>query len=128
MKSQFAFLCDAVNITGNNLFNVLGGGVENIFSRTLPFTRHMSLLVRIEYSHVESGGHTVQVRLIDGDGKDRMAPASLQVDFPESSHCFNLMATLSPTFERYGAHSVEIAVDRNSLASIPINAQEIKRQ
>lgn len=122
MNSQFAFLCDAANISKNNLFNVLSGGIENFTFRQLPQTRPVSLLIRIEYTSVEeSGDHIVEIRLIDSDGKDRMSPARLKVNFPKSGRFFNLMAPLIPRFDEYGPHGVEISVDRHTIASIPLN-------
>lgn len=122
MVCQFAFLCDAVNIAQNNLFNVLGGGIESMILTQLPKRRPFSLLMRIEYSAIsESGNHRVEVRLVDADGKDRMPPVSLEVSFPREGRFFNLISSLNPQFEQYGTHSIEIAVDRHTIATIPIN-------
>jgi hypothetical protein len=125
MKSQFAFLCDAVNITQNNLFNVLGGGIENFMFDQLPQKRPVALLLRIEYSHfTESGDHIVEIRLIDSDGRDKMPPTSLNVNFPAQGRFFNFVANLVPTFDVYGAHSVEISVDRHNILSIPLSVMQ----
>jgi hypothetical protein len=128
MKSQFAFLCDSVNTTQSNLFNVLGGGIENMNFGQLPQTRPVALLIRIEYSDVtESGDHRVEIRLIDSDGRDKMPPAILNVNFPQGQRFFNFIATLMPLFDRYGTHSVEIAVDRHNIVSVPLNIIQQQR-
>ncbi|MDD5583627.1 MAG: hypothetical protein PHV55_01040 [Candidatus Omnitrophica bacterium] len=123
MKLQFAFLCDSANISQNNLFNALGGGIENIFLSQLPFTRPLTLLLRVEYDLVmESGEHDVNIRVLNANGADKITPLSLRITFPEKERFFNFVAALVPTFDEYGAHSVEIAVDRYGVASIPLNA------
>ncbi len=122
MNSQFAFLCEAANISANNLFNVLGGGIVNLYFKELPQRQALTLLLRIEYNSViENGKHLIEIRLVDGDGRDKILPLSLEVDFPAQGRFFNFITSLIPTFDVYGPHSVEISVDRHSISSIPLN-------
>ncbi|MFA5164203.1 MAG: hypothetical protein WC481_01395 [Candidatus Omnitrophota bacterium] len=125
MQSQFAFLCDAVNITQNNLFNVLGGGIEKFHLSQLPQNRPVALLLRIEYNPItENGDHVIEIRIIDCDGQNKISPALLNVSFPPQVRTFNIVTNMIPRFDRYGMHSVEVAVDRHHIVSIPLNVIE----
>ncbi|MCM8831035.1 MAG: hypothetical protein NC918_02445 [Candidatus Omnitrophica bacterium] len=127
MKSQFAFLCEAANITANNLFNVLGGGIATLFFPQLPVQKTLGLLLRIEYNAIlESGSHKIEIRLIDSDGKDKMAPLFLDVDFPNNLRFFNFITNLNIIFDVYGLHSVEISVDRHIITSIPLQVTKLE--
>lgn len=127
MEMQYAFLCNAVNMAQGNLFNVLGGGITRFHFTNLPQARPVALLVKVEYNPVtEAGEHRVEIRLIDGDGRDKIAPVSLNVNFVAQNRAFNLVANLVPTFDAYGAHSVGISVDRHEITSIPLEV--VQRQ
>ena len=122
MNYQFAFLCDAANILPNNLFNVLGGGIATLAFESLPCQRPLTLLLRIEYNPIsESGNHVIEIRLVDMDGRDKIQPLSLNVEFSPNFRFFNFITGLIPKFDVYGPHSVEISVDRHSIVSIPLD-------
>lgn len=122
MNCQFAFLCDAANILPNNLFNVLGGGIGTLIFENLPQVRALTLLLRIEYNPIsESGAHIIRIRLVDIDGRDKIEPLELNIEFLPNLRFFNFITGLAPKFDVYGPHSVEVSVDRHSIISIPLD-------
>ncbi|MDD5195528.1 MAG: hypothetical protein PHQ96_07660 [Candidatus Omnitrophica bacterium] len=122
MNLQFAFLCESANLSASNLFNVLGGGIGVIFFNALPQTRHLTLLLRLEYNPVmETGEHGIQIRLLDNDGLDKISSISLRLEFRKGERFFNFITGLAAKFDSFGEHSVEISVDGHSVISIPLN-------
>lgn len=122
MKLELAFLCDFAEITNRNLFNAYGGGIRRIRFKRLPDTQDITLLLSIGYIPIEeSGDHKVEVRLIDGNGKDRMEPEIRDTEFSKDQRSYDAVFDLKPRFEKYEEHSVEIMVDGRCFTSMSLD-------
>ena len=69
MNVDFAFICDYAEATGK--INALGIGFDTIYAPNVP-AKHPSffLVIQLRVNVVEAGEKTLEVRLIDEDGKD----------------------------------------------------------
>jgi hypothetical protein len=126
MKMHYAFLCDSANVSAHNLFNVLGGGIEKINFTQFPQIRQLVLLLRIEYAPATEGGeHKLDIRFVDADGQDKFPPVGMNLKLLKTEKFFNMVMNLTPRFEKPGAHSVDIAVDKQVIVSIPLEIAKI---
>ena len=122
MKLEFAFLCDYVDFTGRGLFNAYGAGIHALHCRKLPDARPIALMMAIEYDPAEdSGKHTIEIRIIDPDGRNVIKPNIAGADFPGTVRFYGFDTKLYPTFEKYGAYSAEVRLDGNTIVSIPLD-------
>ena len=122
MKIQVALLCDALEITDKNLINVYNGGITAIRFKKLPDTQFMAFVLAIEYIQAEeSGKHTIEIRIIDGNGSDKMEPKRLDADFNDIYNTYNLWYELSPRFDKFEMHNVIVMVDEVELASLQLD-------
>ena len=86
MRVQCVFLCDLVEITDQNLFNVYGGGITAVRFQELPDTQPIAMALCVEYNLLqESGKHTIEIRVVDGSGADIMEPEKCTL-FKFSAH------------------------------------------
>ena len=122
MKPELAFLCDYVDFTDRGLFNAYGAGIRILSLRKLPDTRSITLVASIEYDPAkDSGSHVIRVRVIDAEGIDVMKGMGIRDNFPSDPGFYVFNMKLHPTFNRYGAYSVELTVDGISMASLPLH-------
>ena len=122
MRLEFALLCDYVDFTDRGLFNAYGAGIHALHCRKLPDARPIVLMMAIEYDPVEDKGtHKIEIRIIDSDGKNIIKPDITDADFSSTVRFYGFDTKLYPTFEKYELHSVEIMLDGNNIASIPLD-------
>lgn len=122
MNPSVAFLCKKFEITKDGLFNVENGGIDCLHFTKLPAETSRMLLADIEYDHItESGEHKIEIRIIDGDGNNKMSPILLDVDFPQNKRFYDFGGELIAAFDSYGMHSVEIFIDGTHIKSLPLN-------
>ena len=121
MCVEYSFLCEYADPTRGDLINIFGAGLHTLSFTKLPEERPITVVVSIEYNVDYAGDHMIEIRLIDSDGKDKIRPLTLDAVFPNDKHFYGFDARLCPLFHRYETHSVEIAVDRHNIASIPLD-------
>jgi len=122
MRLEFAFLCDYVDFTEHGLFNAYGAGIHALYYRKLPDGRTIALMMAIEYDPAEnSGTHTIEIRIIDPDGRNRIKPSVTNVDFLGTTNFHAFDTKLFPTFDKCGPHSVEVALDGDNIVSLPLD-------
>lgn len=130
MRIDVALLCDAAN-TRDGLLYILGGGVTRIRRPAYPAPMGLDLALRISGHQSESGTrHTLNVIVQDIDGRrhadvnatfatqsgsDMRPGEDITVPLP-----LDLRAVALPAA---GEYSVEILIDDNHQASIPLLAQ-----
>ena len=122
MRLDFVFLCDYVDFTDHGLFNAYGAGINAFHYRKLPDGRTITLVMAIEYDPAEnSGTHTIEIRIIDPDGRNRIKPSVTNVDFLGTTSFYAFDTKLFPTFDKCGSHSVEVTFDGDNIASLPLD-------
>jgi hypothetical protein len=124
MDIQVAVLCDAATDTNGKLS--LLGTFDTIFTNQLPAVHpQCSIALRMTFSKVEEGAHTLRLNFVNEDGKPVMnlPPMPLQVAIPDDSIFIsrNFIVNIQQLkFEKPGLYSVDLAVDGRQEGSIPL--------
>ncbi len=124
MIIDFAFICDYAEATGK--INALGIGFDTIFAPKVP-CRHSSffLVIQLRANVVEAGEKTLEVRLIDEDGKDVIPTIGGKFSIPKSiggteSTGRIAMQFHNVEFPRYGSYSLHAVVEGLEMVRVPL--------
>ena len=130
MHIELFSLCDAATADIGKL-NMLGA-FDTIFVPKIPLVYpHCVVAIRIRFQRDEKGEHIVNVNVVDFDGK-RVLPtmsSTINVSFAEDqrSSSLNLIFNIQMLkFETLGEHSVDLTVDGERRASLPLYIRERK--
>ncbi|HLH53653.1 MAG TPA: hypothetical protein VKY92_08560 [Verrucomicrobiae bacterium] len=125
MNVQVAVLCDAA--TDDNAKLNLLGAFDTICSAQMPALHpQCSVALRLTFFNGEEGKHTLRFDFVDADGRSIMPnfpPIPIEIALPEDVHfgtrnfIFNFQQL---KFENPGLYSIDISIDGNSQASIPL--------
>ena len=130
MEIEAFLLCDAATDQQGKL-NVLGA-FESIFAKEVPVI-HPSCAVatRIRFENIEEGEHSVKIDVIDEDGKQIIPrfEGKIAVKFDAGiSTGVNLILNLNQLkFEKFGEYSVKLAIDGQSVRSLPLRLAEVPK-
>lgn len=132
MNIEAFLLCDAATDQQGKL-NVLGA-FDNIWVKQLP-AKHpfCSIVTRIRFERIEDGDHSVKIHIIDEDGKN-IGPKpegniSVLTGPGFDSSVANLILTIQGLeFKQFGKYQIDLAVDGNIQASLPLRVSEIPKQ
>lgn len=132
MKIEAFLLCDAATDQRGKL-NVLGA-FENIFAKQVPVKyAACSVVARIRFEQIEEGEHKIRLNIIDQDGTS-IGPkleGNISVKSPPGmdSTVANIILNIHGLeFKAFGRYRVDIAIDGNMLASLPVRICEIPNQ
>lgn len=124
MRVQFAFVCDYAEVTGK--INALGIGFDTIFAPNLP-CRHPSFffVAQLRANVVEAGEKTLEVHLIDEDGKDIIPVLGGKFSLPKpiagtESIGRILMQFHNVEFPKYGSYSLHAVVEGVEMIDVPL--------
>ena len=126
MHTNFAFLCDAAAQGAEGKLHALGIGISQLRASQVPVQRPVMVLVaQIAFAHDEIGAHPLAIRVIDPDGGNVVPPVDGQIAFSAPDEALSPVAQVVVelnlvTFPRYGVYSIELAIDGQSIASLPI--------
>ena len=125
MDIQVATLCDAANDYNGKLCVL--GTFDTIGSRSLPVVHQNCVLaLRICFRAVDEGEHDLAIRIIDADGEDvinPLPPVKFDIRLPQEVEFVTrnmIIHFQALQFSKAGTFSLEIAVDDDSLVSIPL--------
>jgi hypothetical protein len=125
MTIQVAVLCDAAT-NDNEKLNLLGA-FDTIYTRDLPAVHPAcSIALRITFFSGEEGQHELRLNFVDADGRSIMPdfpPIPVEVALPEDLHFLtrNFIVNIQQLkFESPGLYSVDVSVDGQPKASIPM--------
>ncbi len=124
MDIQVATLCDSAADYNGKL--CILGSFDTIAVRQLPAVHpHCSIAMRIVFNDIDEGKHKLKVNLIDEDGKSLLPNIEPAMDIKMPPNRFfsssNLVLNLQGLkFEKIGQYSIDIAVDGNIMARIPL--------
>jgi hypothetical protein len=132
MNIEAFLLCDAATDQRGKL-NVLGA-FDNIFAKKMP-TMHpaCSVVTRIRFAKIEDGNHSVKIQIIDHDGRN-IGPKpegniSVKTGANLDSSVANLILNIQKLkFEQYGQYRIDLAIDGEIKASLPLHVREIPNQ
>ena len=132
MKIEAFLLCDAATDQRGKL-NVLGA-FDNIFAKQVPIKYPAcSVAARIRFEDIEEGEHNIRLNIIDQDGTS-IGPkleGKISVKTPPmlDSTVANIILNIQGLeFKSFGRYRVDIAIDGNLLASLPVRVCEIPNQ
>lgn len=130
MEIEIFALCDAATDYHGKL-NILGT-FDTIYVKQMPIVHpQCSVALRLRFSRIEEGDHTIKINIIDQDGK-LVVPhleAKTKLEFvktAESSVAINMILNLQRLkFERYGVYSVDLAIDGRQETSLPLYIKKL---
>lgn len=132
MKVEIFCICDAATDNHGKL-NVLGT-FDQIYSKKIPVVHPAcAIALRMRFDKMEEGVHKVKIQLVDPDGQPVFQPMEGEVHprmAPDiESVAVNLILNFQHLkFESYEDYQVNLAVDDQSLASVPLRVRELPQQ
>ncbi len=128
MEIEAFLLCDAAT-QGQGKLNVLGA-FDSIFAKKMPvILPSCSITTRIRFEKIEDGDHPVKIHIINQDGKN-IGPklegrVSVKTGPRSDSTMSNLILNIQGLkFEQYGIYRIDLAIDGNIKASLPLRVAE----
>jgi hypothetical protein len=128
MERQLALIADSANISAEGKLNVLGE-FDTLFAETVP-VRHPTFFfvskLFIEGSDI--GDRRLMLRLVDEDGNLVLPPLTARLSIPAPGPELGGLRRSLPivlqiqeaTFPAFGAYVVELRVDDEVLAEVPL--------
>jgi len=132
MKIEVFALCDAATDTHGKL-NLLGT-FDQIYSAKVPVVHPAcAIALRMRFSKMEEGAHKVNLQLVNPDGVAVFQPMEGEVrprmaDDIESVAVNLILNFQHVKFEEYADYQINLAVDNEMVASLPLRVREIPRQ
>jgi hypothetical protein len=124
MNIQVAVLCDAAT-DDNGKLNLLGA-FDTIYTQQLPAIHpQCSIALRVTFSSGDEGKHTLALNFVDADGHSiaKFPPIPVEVALPDDMHfgTRNFIVNIQQLkFENPGLYSIDILLDGQSQANIPL--------
>lgn len=130
MRIEIFALCDAA--TGD--FGKLGmlGAFDTIWTPKIPVVHpQCAIALRARFERIERGEHKVAVHFVDSDGKSVIPAAqgaiTINFDDEQSSGAANLILNIQGLkLEKFGEYSIDLAIDGQQKASVPLFVKERK--
>ena len=131
MDIEIITLCDAATDQMGKL-NILGA-FDTIYAESFPYKHHMcAVALRIRFSKIEQGQHSLRLNFVDEDGKDVLPPLKgeigIRMNEDKQSLASNMILYVNGiTFNRPGHYSFDLAIDGRSDKSLPVFVRQRKR-
>jgi hypothetical protein len=132
MNIQVAVLCDAATQDSSSKLNVLGA-FDTIFAPQLPAVHlQCTVALRVTFNSGDEGQHKLALNFINADGRSIMPPIEIPVAvaMPEDAHFISLNFVVNiqqVQFPEAGLYSVDIRLDGQSQAGIPLLVKLVQR-
>ena len=130
MRIEIFALCDAA-IADFGKLSMLGVFDTISVIKTPAVHSQCAIALRVRFERIEIGEHKVAVNFVDLDGKNVIAPIQgvIPINFPEeqSSVSANLILNIQGLkLERLGEYAIDLAIDGQQKASLPLFVKERK--
>jgi hypothetical protein len=132
MNIEAFLLCDAATDQQGKL-NVLGA-FDNIWTKKVPAIHPACAVVaRIRFEKIEEGDHSIKIQIIDQDGRN-IGPKlegsiSVKTGANLDSSVANLILNIQRLeFKQYEQYRIDLAIDDEIKASLPLHVREIPIQ
>lgn len=132
MEVQIASLCDAAADYNGKLS--LLGAFDTVLVQKLPAVHpHCSVALRIVFRDTDEGDHTLQLAMIDEDGRNLLPKIEAQIKIKLADNMFfssnNLIFNLQGLqFPAVGQYSIDIRLDDQIIARIPLQVLQVDPQ
>lgn len=130
MNIEAFLLCECAT-EGAGKLNVLGA-FDIISSKKMPVVHPAcTIAARIRFDKIEEGEHSVRIHIIDQDGNN-IGPKlegsiSVRTRPGQDSMGANLILNIQRLeFKQYGQYRIDLAIDGNVKASLPLRLIEIQ--
>ena len=130
MEVQIASLCDAAADYNGKLS--LLGAFDTVLVQKLPAVHpHCAVALRIVFRDTDEGDHTLQLAMIDEDGKNLLPKIEAQIKIKLADNMFfssnNLIFNLQGLqFPNTGQYSIDIRLDTKIIARIPLQVLQLQ--
>ncbi len=131
MELTFAFFADRASVPPDGKLYVLGGGFSGVALPQLPGRAEFSVVAQFRFIAADVGRtHTVEVRLVDGDGHLVVAPASLQFQAtgpspsPDGEVTIPTVTLMQPMFGAAGLYAIEFWYEGRQMQSLRLHVLE----
>ncbi len=131
MELSFAFFADRASVPPDGKLYVLGGGFSGVALPQLPGRADFVVVAQFRFIAADAGRtHTVELRLVDGDGGFVLPPATLQFQATGPSPTADGEVTiptvtgLQPMFGTPGLYAVELWYENSRLAELRLRVLE----
>jgi len=127
METEIFTLCDAAADYQGRL-SILGV-FDTIFAANLPVSHpHCAVALRIRFSKIEEGKHTLALHIVDSDGKMIVPPLEggfeIHLLGNDSEGAINLVLNLQGLiFSSYETYNVNLAIDSQKHDSLPFRVK-----
>ena len=128
MRVEVFSLCDAATADAGKLSML--GAFDTIKTAGVPAVHpQCAVVLRIRFDLIERGEHRITVNFVDADGR-HVIPAvnrTMNINFPDEqrSGSANVILNIQRlNLERYGEHSIDLAIDGRQEASLPLFGKE----
>jgi hypothetical protein len=132
MKLDIFTLCDAATVTGGKM-NVLGS-FDTIHAREVPATNaSCALAIKMRFDRIESGQKQLRITFMDADGKEVMPTIEMAIQTSSetkfSTSTANAVVNIqSLKLERFGEHSIHLAIDGRLEGQTPLYVVQIESE
>lgn len=132
MKVEVFCLCDAATDTRGKL-NILGT-FDQIYAAKIPVVHPAcAIALRMRFDKMEEGSHKVNLQMVDPDGTPIFQPMEGEVHprmAPDiGSVAVNLILNFQHVkFEDFADYQINLAIDGQSVASLPLRVRELPQQ
>jgi len=130
MRIEIFALCDAA--TGDFGKLCILGAFDTIETAKTPAVHpQCTIALRVRFERIERGEHKVVVHFVDSDGKSVIpsTQGTITINFAneQSSGAANLILNIQRlTLEKFGEYSIDLAIDGQQKASLPLFLKERK--
>jgi hypothetical protein len=129
MKTEIFTLCDAATEQQGKL-NLLGS-FDHLHAKQAPISHPgCTLALKLRFTKIEEGNHTVKITFGDEDGKLVMPP----IEFPltiavapgESTATSHLVLNMQQLkLPSFGEYTIDLAVDGRAEAALPLYVRQL---
>ncbi len=132
MKVEVFCLCDAATDNRGKL-NILGT-FDQIYAAKMPVVHPAcAIALRMRFDKMEEGVHTVNLQLVDPDGRPVFQPMDGQVrprmaDDVDSVAVNLILNFQHVKFKSFADYQINLTLDDQSVASLPLRLRELPQQ
>lgn len=134
MNIQVAVLCDAATQDSSSKLNILGA-FDTIYAPQMPAVHlQCAVALRITFLSGDEGTRQLTLNFVNADGHSIMPafpPIPIEVALPEDAHFItrNIVVNIQQLqFAEAGAYSVDVRIDGQSVAAIPLWIKKLPPQ
>ena len=128
LNIDFAFICDYADVSGK--VNALGIGFDTIFTPKVP-CKHPSffLVAQVRANVVEAGEKSLEVHLIDEDGKEIIPSIKGKFAIPHPAAGTESIGRIALRFfniefPQYGLYSLHAVIEGHEMVRIPLKVAQ----